>query len=409
MRPPEHPLLLTLGGADSAAVRAQLHALAQLVEAGASLDAVAVRLRESRRPGGAGVRCAIVAADRAQLREGILAAESALGEPGLRLGERVCVGRGEALRIGFLFPGQGAPVRIEAGGIAERLPETAARFAAAALPASPAEVPDELVQLSVIASSLAALDALRALGVKARLALGHSLGELTALYWAGALDAAALLRLARVRGRAMTARAAARGAMATIEADDAALGGLLDGSGVVVACFNSPRQRVVSGEAEAVDAVVRRARERGLRAKRLRVVGAFHSPLMRPAAAAFERCLAGERLAPPGRAVISSVSGQALPRDADLRALLGEQILKPVRFAEAAQSAAGEVDLWIEAGPGKTLTGLIAETTGVPAVPLRVGQRSSAGLAAVAAAAFAAGAPVDAERLRSAPVAEVRG
>jgi enediyne polyketide synthase len=290
-------------------------------------------------------------------------------------------------------------VRTDAGGLGERVPEAAEILARAGLPADPAEVADEKVQLSVVASSLAALAALHALGVEATIAAGHSLGELTALHWAGALDADALLRLAGARGAAMTGPAVAKGTMATVLADDRALVELTSGRNVTVACLNSPRQRVVSGGLDEIQEFVDKARESGIRATRLDVIGAFHSPLMRPAVADFERSLEAERFEPLRRRVISSVTGGELESGADLRSLLARQIVDPVRFSEAGSAFAAEADLMLEVGPGRILSRLMAEIGGPPAVSMRVGERSSAGLIEAGAAAFAAGAPVAVGRL----------
>ncbi|HEX6753001.1 MAG TPA: acyltransferase domain-containing protein [Solirubrobacterales bacterium] len=393
-----HPSLIAVGGPDAPTVRRRLESLIAAGGSPESVEQLASRLADEI-PADCEVRCAIVASTAEEVSDGIADAARALEGHGLNVCGRTFVGFGRGLRIGLLFPGQGAPVRTDAGGLGERVPEAAEALARAGLPADPAEVADEKVQLSVIASSFAALAALRALGIEATVALGHSLGELTALHWAGALDADALLRLADARGAAMTGPAVAKGAMATVQADDLTLGELTRGREVTVACFNSPRQRVVSGGLGEIEELVDEARESGIRATRLDVVGAFHSPLMRPAVDAFERSLEAERFEPPRRRVISSVTGAELEPDADLRSLLARQIVDPVRFSEAGRAFASEADLMLEAGPGRILSRLMAEIGGPPSVSMRVGERSSAGLIEVGAAAFAAGAPVAVGRL----------
>lgn len=396
-----HPSLIAVGGPDAEAVRGRLHELGSLAAAAGSPESVerlAARLADEL-PGDCAVRCAIVASTAEEVRDGIADAARPLEGHGFSVSGRAFVGFGDGLRIGLLFPGQGAPVRTGAGGLGERLPEASEIHARAGLPAEPAEVVDEKVQLSVVASSLAALAALRALGVEATVALGHSLGELTALHWAGALDAEALLRLADARGAAMAGPAVAKGAMATVQAADRALAELTRGRDVTVACLNSPRQRVVSGGVGEIQGLVDEARESGIRATRLDVVGAFHSPLVRPAVAIFERSLELERFEPLRRRVISSVTGGELEPTAELEALLARQIVDPVRFCEAGSVFAREADLMLEAGPGRILSRLMAEIGGPPVVSMRLGERSSTGLAEAGAAAFAAGAPVAVGRL----------
>lgn len=395
---PRHPCLLAVGGPDAATVRDRLESLAAAGSSPEGIERLASRLADEI-PADCAVRCAIVASTAEEARDGVADAADALEGRGLSVSGRAFVGFGNSLRIGLLFPGQGAPVRTDAGGLGERVTEAAEILAQAGLPADPAEVADEKVQLSVIASSLASLAALRALGVEATVAVGHSLGELTALHWAGALDADALLRLAEARGAAMAGPAVAKGTMATVQADDRTLTELTRGRDVTVACLNSPRQRVVSGGIGEIEELVDKARESGIRATRLDVVGAFHSPLMRPAVAVFERSLEAERFEPLRRRVISSVTGGELEPGADLRSLLARQIVDPVRFSEAASVFAGEADLVLEVGPGRILSRLMAEVGGPPAVSMRTGERSSAGLIEAGAAAFAAGAPVAFGRL----------
>jgi enediyne polyketide synthase len=100
-------------------------------------------------------------------------------------------------------------------------------------------------------------------------------------------------------------------------------------------------------------------------------------------------------LAPLARPVVSTVTGGLLAADADLRALLCEQLTAPVRFAGALLGAAGRADLWIEVGPGRALSELAGEMIAAPTIPLDVGGPSIAGVLNAAGAAFALGVPVD--------------
>jgi enediyne polyketide synthase len=404
-----HPALLVLGAADGAAMRSCLADLAAELAARAAEIGMAELAGQLQRelPAEPQVRCAIVAATVAEAGDAVEEAAGLLGRDGLSFGLRAFLGSGAARRIGLLFPGQGAPATTAAGGLGERLPEAAGAFSRAGLDQLE-EVPDELVQLSVVASSLAGIEALRALGVEAELALGHSLGELTARHWAGAIDEPTLLRIARARGAAMTSHAAARGTMAAVQGERGEIEALVEGTGLTIACQNSPRQWVVSGEVEAVQGLLERAKAQRLRATRLKVVGAFHSPLMQPALAVFRRSLAAERFDPLRQRVVSSVSGAELGEDCDLRDLLLRQIVDPVRFAEAAATAARQVGLLIEVGPGRILTPMLREASEVPVVATRVGAGSSRPLVETAAALFAAGLPAPAEALAPPFAAEVR-
>lgn len=386
----EPPWLFLLAAEDAgslAALAGNLAAGTQETEADADLARLAADRRARMR--GAAVRAAVVAATVTELREGLEEA-AALAGARFALGRRCAVGAGGPHRIGFLFPGQGAPARTDPGAVGEAIPAAARAFAAAELP-DQQPVPDELVQLSVVASSLSGLAVARGLEIEANLAVGHSLGELVALHWAEACDENTLLQMAYARGVAMTTHAD-RGTMATLRCDAGDVAELAAAAGVAVACRNSPRSCVVSGEVAAVEALLAAAKEAGLRGMPLPVVGAFHSPLMRPAQPVFADALRGTGLWPPRRRVFSTVTGGRLDDRGDLKRLLVDQLVEPVLFAEAVAAAAAEVDLLLDLGPGRILAPLVAEITEVPVASLRVGDAGPRGLLEVAAAAFAAGA-----------------
>jgi enediyne polyketide synthase len=132
-------------------------------------------------------------------------------------------------------------------------------------------------QPAIVTASMAALRVLARLGIQAKIAVGHSLGEITALHWAGAMDEATLLRIARVRGQAMTDLGHPTGAMASIRAGHKAVRALLNGEAVAIACLNTPRQTVISGAAADVATVMERAKTQGLEVRRIAVSHAFHS------------------------------------------------------------------------------------------------------------------------------------
>ena len=104
--------------------------------------------------------------------------------------------------------------------------------------------------------------------------------------------------------------------------------------------------------------------------------------------------MAREPIVGPRRPIVSSVTGAPLPTDADVRALLLRQVTSPVRFLEAMGAAAVGIDLWIEAGPGRVLSGLAAGWIRAPVLAMEAGGESLQGLLRVAGAAFALGAPL---------------
>lgn len=300
-------------------------------------------------------------------------------------------------RIGLLFPGQGSPANRDGGAWRRCFQEARALYDNLSLPDG--EDRDTAVaQPAIAAASAAALRVLEGLGISGEVAVGHSLGELAALCWAGAYDEEALLRIAAARGRVMAELGSPTGGMASIGAAPEEVEPLLGGE-ARIAGFNGPRQTVVSGERQAVEAVMERAKSRGLPATLLSVSHAFHSPLVARAAPALLAHLDGEDMHGPRRPVASTVTGAVLDPAEDIRALLARQVTSPVRFSEAMAAASDGVDLWIEAGPGRVLTGLAADLTTAPILPLDAGGESLRGLLAAAGAAFALGAPLDAGRL----------
>lgn len=204
---------------------------------------------------------------------------------------------------------------------------------------------------------------------------GLSLGEYTALHLAGVFDFATGLRLVATRGRLMQEAAVASegGMVALIGASDEDAEALCrdaaEGDVLVAANFNAPGQIVLSGDLAATERAARLATERELRATPLTVAGAFHSPLMQPAADRMAEVLAEAPFARPTIPVWSNVTGD--PHDPDdlelLRTRLVEQIVRPVRWSQScAKMPAGGADgdeagtiEFHELAPGSVLRGLM--------------------------------------------------
>ncbi len=195
---------------------------------------------------------------------------------------------------------------------------------------------------------------------------GHSLGEYTALVCAGALEFAAAVDLVRFRGRAMQeAVPIGTGAMAAV------LG--LDDDRVAEACqtaaegeivepvnFNGPGQVVIAGERAAVQRAIEFAKRLGAkRAVTLPISVPAHSRLMRPAAERLGAKLDATAFATPRMTFVSAVDAQSHADPEDIRELLARQIASPVRWQDTVRAlVARQVDLLMECGPGKVLTGL---------------------------------------------------
>jgi enediyne polyketide synthase len=308
--------------------------------------------------------------------------------------------RPTAPKIGFLFPGQGSG-RGGDNALRRRFAVAADIHDAAGLPVTSDEVATEVAQPRIVTGSLAGLRVLRAFGIEAGTATGHSLGELTALHWAGAIGERDVLKLAKIRGRVMATEVApGTGAMASIAASPTRAEELGLGTDVVIAGYNGPQQTVISGPIAAVDRVVAQAKAQGVGATRIKVSHAFHSPAVEPAAAAMIERLGEVTFERLGRPVVSTVTGDVLHAAENLPELLREQIVLPVRFREAAAKVAERSDLVIEVGPGRVLTGLFEEIApATPVLALDTDNGSLAGVLRVLGAAFALGAPVTPERL----------
>jgi enediyne polyketide synthase len=305
-----------------------------------------------------------------------------------------------APRIGLLFPGQGAGRRADGGALRRRFKEVDALYEAYQPPDGADLVATAVAQPRIVTASVAGLRVLSLLGIEATGAAGHSLGELTALYWGGAMDEATLLATAAARGRIMAEASAGDGTMASISAAPVVVEGLLAGTRAVIAGYNSPVQTVVSGPVPEVERVGARAAEQGLFWTRISVSHAFHSEAVAPAATAFGEYLAGESFRSPARQVFSTVTGTVLPDGADVASLLERQVLDPVQFTQAASALAEQSDLLLEVGPGRILRGLAADIApAVPAISLETDGMSLVGLLSAVGAAYALGAPVNHQAL----------
>jgi [acyl-carrier-protein] S-malonyltransferase len=279
----------------------------------------------------------------------------------------------------FLFPGQGSQKPGMGRDFLEQAPETAPYFEAAeaAVPGiraimfdGPAEelAATQRAQVALLTVSAAAVHVLRARGVEPDACAGHSLGEFSALYAAGALTFDDAVRLVAARGRCMS-QDVPDGAMAAVVGLDADTIAAHLPEGVSVANYNGPGQTILSGTRDGIAAA--EAAMKGAGAKRvlpLAVSGPFHSPLMAKAAEAFRRELEGVAIAKPACRFVSSVSGRDEDDPGRIRALLGEQICAPVRWTDV-MTALGFVPA-LEAGAGKVLQGLAKRTEGAPDVRL---------------------------------------
>jgi [acyl-carrier-protein] S-malonyltransferase len=224
-------------------------------------------------------------------------------------------------------------------------------------------VETEVQQPALVTTSLAILAAMRERGLEPDIVVGHSVGEFAALAAAGSLETGAAIGLVRERGLAMAEAARQRpGAMAAIL-------GLADEEveklcrrivGVWPANYNCPGQIVVSGEHKAVEECCAEAECLGARrAVKLKVSGAFHSPLVARAADRLRPALDRVRFTEPLAPFMSTVTAKVEPAQ-KIAALLIDQLTGPVRFTQAAtELVRSGATTFVEVGPGNVLSGLV--------------------------------------------------
>jgi [acyl-carrier-protein] S-malonyltransferase len=195
---------------------------------------------------------------------------------------------------------------------------------------------------------------------------GLSLGEYTALHLAGVFGFEDGLRLVAARGRYMQEAAVATpsGMVAILGADKAAAARLCEqaagGEVLVPANYNAPGQIVVSGSKAACERALQAAEAAGFKATALKVAGAFHSPLMQPAADRMKAELDKVEFRPPQKPVYSNVTGHPHQGPDSIKRLLVEQIVSPVLWEDTMVTlmGSGEGARFVELSPARTLAGL---------------------------------------------------
>jgi len=295
-------------------------------------------------------------------------------------------------RVGCLFAGQGAQYVGMGRDLQEQFPAAAALFQQAddilgyALSSLCFDGPEEKLtatqysQPAILTVSMAAAAAAwpegRPTDEEVVAVAGLSLGEYSALVFAGALSFEDGLRLVGRRGELMAEAGRRRpGAMVSIMGlEDEQVEGICRqasrGDEVVVAAnFNCPGQVVISGERSAVARAAELARQAdAMRVKELGVSGAFHSPLMESAREELARCLQETRFERPWVPVVSNVTGKPVEDPEEIRQNLAKQLTHPVRWLRCCEGVLGlGAEALYEIGPGKVLRGLMRRINrGVP-------------------------------------------
>lgn len=285
-------------------------------------------------------------------------------------------------KIAFLFPGQGAQHVGMGRRIAERYPAARALYdqardllgydLAKLCFEGPSEELDSTIisQPALFVTSLAALEMLRAdkpdVVLSCEMTAGLSLGEYTALVFAGSMSFEDGLRVVQRRGEAMqeAADAAPSGMVSVLMLDRPQVEEICEqarnAGRIEIANYLCPGNIVLSGENAACERAAELAEQAGGRAKPLAVAGAFHTDLMKPADVHLTEALAGIPLKKPEIPIVSNVDA-AIHEDPDeIRELLVRQVVSPILWEDSVRLMLDEgVDEFYEVGPGRVLKGLL--------------------------------------------------
>lgn len=292
------------------------------------------------------------------------------------------MGRGvDAMVTAFVFPGQGSQAPGMGKDLAEKFAvarqvfeeaDDALGFAISRLcfdgPAEELQL-TENTQPAILTVSVAVFRALQDAGIAApAFVAGHSLGEYSALVASGALSLSDAVRTVRARGQYMQeAVPVGTGAMAAVLGAELSEVGRIcaEASGdqvCSIANLNSPSQAVIAGNAEAIDRAVELLSGVARKVIKLKVSAPFHCALMKPAQDRLAADLESLNFSEPAIPVVTNVDARSTTAPDELRDALVRQVSAPVRWVESMQLLIEQgVDTFVEAGPGKVLSGLMRQ------------------------------------------------
>jgi len=284
----------------------------------------------------------------------------------------------DSAKVAYVFPGQGAQCvgmgqdlcrSYAAAGDVFRQADEVLDFPLSRLCFQGPEEELKLtvnVQPAIVAFSLALLAAIQESGntlPPPAYVAGHSLGEYTALAAAGVLDATAAIGLARERGRLMhqAGQANPGGMAAVLGLDSDKVADICRQTGSHVANYNCPGQVVISGDKTGIDKAIALAEEAGAsRVVPLQVSGAFHTPLMQPAADGLATVIEAIPFNQPETPIIANTTAEELTTAEAVKQELRRQLCQGVQWQRSVEHMINSgVATFIEIGPGKVLSGLI--------------------------------------------------
>jgi len=291
-----------------------------------------------------------------------------------------------SIRLGFVFPGQGSQKvgmgadLVEEFASVKELFQQGDNVLGKTLSHIILEGPQEELTLTenaqpaIFLVSAALLGLLKERGITPQLVAGHSLGEITAYYASGVFDLETALKVIKVRGDGMGASVSpGQSGMAAVmgldeEEIDAAIAPFSDAP-LVIANYNCPGQIVISGEKAALEASFSGLKEAGGKVIPLPVSGAFHSPLMQHGSDTLREYLSDVSFNVPELPIVLNRTAESQDEVDKLKTNLPQQVISSVRWIESIRHMSERVDMLVEVGPGRVLSGLVKKI--VPDFPIR--------------------------------------
>lgn len=306
-------------------------------------------------------------------------------------------------RIGFLFAGQAAPVYTNGGLWENRFSEVSEFISKYNLPNIADKRDTRLAQPSIVRSALMAVNTLRKFNIHGHVGVGHSVGEIAALAWAGLLNVKDAFRFSIKRGELIHDYAIGGGGMLGVHTPFEYVEAFLDSFNqnqketISIAAVNSNNQTVVSGSLINLNKFADSLKNAGVHTTQLPVSHAFHSELLEPVKEHIREYLSTIDINSykSDQTIYSTITGNLLDATADIRELLSQQLACPVLFTQAITKANEATDLWIEVGPGAILTNFVQRLTDKPAIALDAGSSQLRGLLNALAACHVSGIDID--------------
>lgn len=282
------------------------------------------------------------------------------------------------MKIGFIFPGQGAQSvgmgkdLYEENETIRSVYQKASEIAGIDLAKLTFEAEEtELfqtknTQIAILTMSIAILEVLKANGIKPEYTAGLSLGEYSALYCGGAIDFESVIKIVKKRGEFMQnlvpdgdwAMAAVLGLEDSVVEDVCKT---ITSGFVVPANYNCPGQVAISGEKEGVNLAMEKLKEAGAkRCLELKTAGPFHTVKLQKASDALRKELDTISIKAPEIAVIKNMDALPYSAEDNMKDILANHVIHSVKFSDTIKYMIAQgVDTFVEIGPGKVLTGFV--------------------------------------------------